>query len=239
MSFHVTRQSYWHEAGRYAVELCWPTFEYSNPGMLVSHYPREDEGAEGFEDPREAAECAIDVLKAWRADTPNPYKNIPGITLVGPMGQYVYPSLEDACTIPQIRAWAKEVYAELPKCDFCGGLKGDADWHLVDDWDGGSFCSEQCAENEELRQHKELDNEDCPHRDDCIYHSPPDPTTCGACGLTWDDAIVTSWTPAPSARCPFEYFHEYVPGTDIPIQIGPEAIPDDFPVRPIDPEENE
>lgn len=31
--------------------------------------------------------------------------------------------------------------------------------------------------------------------------------TCGACGRSWDDAIVTSWTPAPSARCPFEYYH--------------------------------
>lgn len=31
--------------------------------------------------------------------------------------------------------------------------------------------------------------------------------TCGTCGLTWDDGISTSWTPAPSGRCPFEYFH--------------------------------
>lgn len=35
-----------------------------------------------------------------------------------------------------------------------------------------------------------------------------DPCTCGTCGLSWDDAKVTSWTPAPAARCPFEYFHE-------------------------------
>lgn len=34
-----------------------------------------------------------------------------------------------------------------------------------------------------------------------------EPTTCGTCGLTWDDGIVTSMTPAPSARCPFEAFH--------------------------------
>ena len=34
-----------------------------------------------------------------------------------------------------------------------------------------------------------------------------DRCTCGYCGLSWDDAIPTSWTPAPSARCPFEYFH--------------------------------
>lgn len=38
---------------------------------------------------------------------------------------------------------------------------------------------------------------------------PRDPVTCGHCHLTWDDAIPTQWTPAPSARCPFEYFHLY------------------------------
>lgn len=33
--------------------------------------------------------------------------------------------------------------------------------------------------------------------------------TCGTCGRTWDDSISTSTsvTPAPSARCPFEYYH--------------------------------
>lgn len=35
-----------------------------------------------------------------------------------------------------------------------------------------------------------------------------DPVTCGCCGLTWDDAIPTAYTPAPAARCPFEAFHE-------------------------------
>ena len=33
------------------------------------------------------------------------------------------------------------------------------------------------------------------------------PCTCTTCGRTWDDAIATYYTPAPSARCPFEYFH--------------------------------
>lgn len=32
-------------------------------------------------------------------------------------------------------------------------------------------------------------------------------TTCGTCHRSWDDTISTSWTPAPSGRCPFEYFH--------------------------------
>ena len=33
------------------------------------------------------------------------------------------------------------------------------------------------------------------------------PTQDGTCGLWWDDAIATYYTPAPSARCPFEAFH--------------------------------
>lgn len=35
-----------------------------------------------------------------------------------------------------------------------------------------------------------------------------DAVTCGVCGLTWDDGVSTGWTPTPSGRCPFEYFHE-------------------------------
>jgi hypothetical protein len=31
--------------------------------------------------------------------------------------------------------------------------------------------------------------------------------TCGECGRSWDDAEVTSMTPTPAARCPFEAFH--------------------------------
>lgn len=33
--------------------------------------------------------------------------------------------------------------------------------------------------------------------------------TCGHCGLSWADAKPTSLTPVPSARCPFEPFHQY------------------------------
>ena len=31
--------------------------------------------------------------------------------------------------------------------------------------------------------------------------------TCADCGRSWDDAVSTGWTPAPAARCPFEYYH--------------------------------
>jgi hypothetical protein len=35
-----------------------------------------------------------------------------------------------------------------------------------------------------------------------------DVVTCGTCGRSWNDAAISSLTPAPSGRCPFEYDHE-------------------------------
>jgi hypothetical protein len=32
-------------------------------------------------------------------------------------------------------------------------------------------------------------------------------TRCNTCGRAWDDARPSKWTPAPAARCPFEYWH--------------------------------
>ena len=32
--------------------------------------------------------------------------------------------------------------------------------------------------------------------------------TCGECGRSWDDARISSLTPTPSGRCPFEYAHQ-------------------------------
>lgn len=43
--------------------------------------------------------------------------------------------------------------------------------------------------------------------------SSADAATCGECGLSWDDGKATSMTPAPSGRCPFEYFHPEVCAT--------------------------
>lgn len=35
----------------------------------------------------------------------------------------------------------------------------------------------------------------------------PGAITCETCHLSWDNSIATSYTPTPSARCPFEAFH--------------------------------
>lgn len=44
------------------------------------------------------------------------------------------------------------------------------------------------------------------------YVAPGNPapasfTRCGTCKRAWDDTRSTDWTPAPSGRCPFEYWH--------------------------------
>ena len=37
-----------------------------------------------------------------------------------------------------------------------------------------------------------------------------DLATCGTCGMTWNDALITERTPVPSAHCPYEYIHEEI-----------------------------
>ena len=34
--------------------------------------------------------------------------------------------------------------------------------------------------------------------------------TCGECGKSWNDALITGRTPAPSARCPYEHMHDEI-----------------------------
>lgn len=34
-----------------------------------------------------------------------------------------------------------------------------------------------------------------------------DTTTCDDCGKSWNDALISGSTPAPSARCPYEHIH--------------------------------
>lgn len=37
-----------------------------------------------------------------------------------------------------------------------------------------------------------------------------DIATCGECGKSWNDALVSGSTPAPSGRCPYEGIHEEI-----------------------------
>lgn len=46
------------------------------------------------------------------------------------------------------------------------------------------------------------------YRHDAHGNKVHDATTCGTCGRTWHDGLITSITPTPSGRCPWEYLHE-------------------------------
>lgn len=35
-------------------------------------------------------------------------------------------------------------------------------------------------------------------------------TTCGTCGKSWNDALITGSTPVPSGRCPYEHLHDEI-----------------------------
>jgi hypothetical protein len=37
-----------------------------------------------------------------------------------------------------------------------------------------------------------------------------DIVTCETCGKSWNDALISERTPAPSARCPYEYLHDEI-----------------------------
>lgn len=50
--------------------------------------------------------------------------------------------------------------------------------------------------------------------------NPPGKATCGTCNLSWDDDKPTSWTPAPSGRCPFEYYHNPEPEEPLSPGVG-------------------
>lgn len=71
----------------------------------------------------------------------------------------------------------------VPLCEVIGEIK---------DWEGMSMHN---LDNFPVRSLKD----DEPAKDRM---------TCGTCNRSWDDSIVTGYTPTPSGRCPFEFFHD-------------------------------
>lgn len=140
----ITRQSYWHESGAYAVEIA-ASLDTSGPGALSAHYAGE---MESYDDPREAVESAIQIARAWRNDLPD--RQI--IPVAISMNDIVYPSLEDGydptdideCS--KLRQWARERYDAMPKCDRCGSVENVSKWTQYDTGDEVMACGQFCAD---------------------------------------------------------------------------------------------
>ena len=64
--YTITRQAYWPD-GQLVVEIARGGIDYCNPDALVKKYPGE---FQEFEDPREAAQVALKILKCWGRDCP-------------------------------------------------------------------------------------------------------------------------------------------------------------------------
>lgn len=134
----VTRQLQWPD-GKYIVEVSSGGLDYCNPDALGKKYAGE---FQEFTDPREAAETAIAICKAWRRDGDKKARVGHGAT-----GGSTFPF--DGCTFNELLSWAKETYDNLEKCAQCGDI-------LVEKW-GPHYgeedcCSEYCSEKHHAQE---------------------------------------------------------------------------------------
>lgn len=207
--FYVSRQSYWHEDGTYAVEIA-RELDYSGPGALGVKYASLGEGCE-FTDPREAAKAAIAVREAWLGDLcDRPRNEIPDVALTLAMNDLVYPVTDDGMTPDELIAWADKIAESMPRCEHCGDIC-ESEGYMDEYGERFSACSDYHAElsieSSYLSSEDQLAAEQTPQYDD-DGNEIVEIATCGTCGRSWNDAAVSSRTPAPAGRCPFEYNHE-------------------------------
>lgn len=143
MTFIVTRQSNYYDSGAYSVEIA-SARDYVSPGALAGSWSE-------FEDSREAAECAIRLREDWYKSHPRDYRQSPldyiPFTLAGSGALLgIYPTVGDGLTAGGLRRWAKDRYASLPKCDYCGEVCEAEDNYTDGFGDHFTACSEYHAE---------------------------------------------------------------------------------------------
>lgn len=120
--------------GTKVVEVACGGCDFANPGMYVPKYRNLGEGEE-FTDPREAANAAIEVLRAWRKDGEKRARVAYGAT-----GGFTMPF--EPSTIKEVQKWAEGAYQRCPKCAQCGVPIGKIKYRSDDE----EFCSEYCCE---------------------------------------------------------------------------------------------
>lgn len=110
----VSKQCNYYDDGAYSVEIA-AELDFIGPGALAGSI------SEVFDDPREAAEYAIQLRKEWIKE--GFYTALPfHIPFTLSMNGILYATVNDGLTASGLRRWAKEQYEKLPKCDYCGGF---------------------------------------------------------------------------------------------------------------------
>lgn len=135
--FYVSRQSNYYDGGAYSVEIA-DCLDASSPGALVRDPDLPEEGE--FLDPRDAAQAAVDLRKAWSAKTSEPI----AITLAMPY--LIQPTVEDDLTDEEVLAWGQKAWDAAPKCEECGEITDEADEYEDEYGDKHTFCSDWCGE---------------------------------------------------------------------------------------------
>lgn len=150
MSYFVSRQKYWGE-DRNVVEIAIGGCDYANPDMLVPKFKGE---GKDYDDPREAANVALEIQRAWNEVCPICNAEI----AYGYTGGSTLPF--DEASKQELLDWANKEYESLDKCARCGCLLGKPrDRYKHIDFDDEEFCSEFCAE-ESARRLETQDGED-------------------------------------------------------------------------------
>lgn len=146
MTYYVTRQSYVHDSGAFAVEIA-KALDVASPDALAQKYPGE---MEGYDDPRDAASAAVTVRDLWERDMHAGSERGPAwVPFTLATTSLVYPTVEDGWGTAELEQWASAEYERLPKCEHCAApIDGDG-WRRLDDVgfdDAPAYCSEHCVE---------------------------------------------------------------------------------------------
>ena len=135
--YYVSRQNYYY-SGQLAVEIAAGGIEYSGCDMLAGDW----DGEGHYDDPRQAATAALELLADWRKRQPEADIRL----AFGHNLDLIEGSADATDDGQELLAWAQEEYDQIPKCDRCGGIITGPDWYLIDFSDEARYCSEACAD---------------------------------------------------------------------------------------------
>lgn len=152
--YYVCCQLYYY-SGERTVEITEGGLDYAGPDMLVNRYPGE---GDAYQKPQSAALAALKIQKLWQVDRPD--EEI-FITVRSQLGGYF--GLEgENMTSGEVAKWAREEWAELPKCARCGEVmpeNGYGNEFTIFD-NEYPFCREYCADEDQQEQWAELEEEE-------------------------------------------------------------------------------
>ena len=147
-SFYVHRVLRWPDGDR-LVELSEGR-DSADPGVLGTKYKHLHEGWE-LNNPKEAAVCAVRIMRAWEADDPGDEPIFLG--LIGLAGELGIPA--DDVSARELFTWARRRLDAIPKCAYCGDPIEGEEYKVWDSPFDDVYCREFCAEEAHAHMYEE------------------------------------------------------------------------------------